>query len=322
MGYFHTNDGLGVQVLRQAKHLRHIPKQAPVISALAKIAYQALGQKLGLNRNTTGQLPGPYINASLPPRNPKLIHDFIDWTGGRHERWRGQVPPTLFPQWGFPLLGETLRGIEYPLTDVLNAGCKLTIHRPVAQDSDLRLRARLEKIEATERRALLFQSLETSDDTGNLCIHAEMRAMVRLNNRGGPLQKKKVNNECLPSEAQMLDEIRLGPNSGLEFACLTGDFNPIHWLPPYAKLAGFGRPILHGFGSLAIALEQLEQTAWSQISHRPRWIDVRFTRPLRLPNQVCVFTHKDRIWVADTKGGRIYLDGQFGLKDEKSQSHD
>ena len=48
--------------------------------------------------------------------------------------------------------------------------------------------------------------------------------------------------------------------AGLEFAFLTGDFNPVHWVRRYARAAGFASPILHGFAMMARTMESLGRT--------------------------------------------------------------
>jgi hypothetical protein len=48
-------------------------------------------------------------------------------------------------------------------------------------------------------------------------------------------------------------------SDGLRFALLSGDFNPIHWCGPLARLSVFGGTVLHGFGSLARSIEALRR---------------------------------------------------------------
>ena len=96
-------------------------------------------------------------------------------------------------------------------------------------------------------------------------------------------------------------------HEGLSFAMLTGDFNPIHWIGPYARHFGFDNTILHGFASLSRTYEVLRQNAEEDIPYLPR-INVRFTRPLVLPNKAKSWFKKEtrpksnwsirRVWCA------------------------
>jgi acyl dehydratase len=85
---------------------------------------------------------------------------------------------------------------------------------------------------------------------------------------------------------------------------LTGDFNPIHWIGPYARHFGFDNTILHGFASLSRTYEVLRQYASVNLDYIPR-INVRFTRPLVLPNKMNVLVQEDtvnKIKLVDEKG--------------------
>ena len=102
----------------------------------------------------------------------------------------------------------------------------------------------------------------------------------------------------------------------LDFAKLTGDFNPIHWIPAYAKVSGFKNTILHGFGTMARAIEALNQNAFAGDTPIRGW-DCRFTRPLVLPAQVGVYVRMGdqggEAWVGDAPGGTAYMAGTFTL---------
>ena len=63
----------------------------------------------------------------------------------------------------------------------------------------------------------------------------------------------------MPADAKEIAFYRLKADAGLDFAKLTGDFNPVHWVPAYARALGFPNTILHGFGTLARAVEGLNR---------------------------------------------------------------
>jgi acyl dehydratase len=90
-------------------------------------------------------------------------------------------------------------------------------------------------------------------------------------------------------DAEEVGRRRLGRSAGLDFARLTGDFNPVHWIGPYARMAGFRGVILHGFATAALATEAVIATRWFGEPARLGGLEVRFTRPLVLPDHVGVF---------------------------------
>jgi acyl dehydratase len=123
----------------------------------------------------------------------------------------------------------------------------------------------------------------------------------------------------VPEDARELGFWRLRADAGLDFAKLTGDFNPVHWVPAYARAFGFRNCILHGFATMARAMEGLHRGLLSGDTGRIRTLDVQFTSPLVLPARVGLYVaHGDdgarRVWVGDGRGGRAQLAGTFELR--------
>jgi hypothetical protein len=106
----------------------------------------------------------------------------------------------------------------------------------------------------------------------------------------------------------------LGTHVGLEFAKLTGDFNPIHWIPPAARANGFRNVINHGFSTMARAIEGLNRSLFSGDVSRLEAIDVKFTKPLVLPAKVGLYIDDDRVFVGDAPGGPAYLVGTYSVR--------
>ena len=119
--------------------------------------------------------------------------------------------------------------------------------------------------------------------------HSERRqTMARQPIQGLPVKKKKERVR-VPVDAREIAFWRLSAHAGLDFAKLTGDFNPIHWVPPAAHAAGFRNVILHGFATLARAIEGMNRTLFAGDTNKLATIDVRFTRPLVLPARVGLY---------------------------------
>ena len=122
----------------------------------------------------------------------------------------------------------------------------------------------------------------------------------------------------MPVDAREIAFFKLGADAGLDFAKLTGDFNPVHWVPRWARAFGFRNVILHGFGTLARAIEALNRGLLAGDVTALHEIDVRFTRPLVLPARVGVYVSGDKVWVGDAPGGPAYLEGTFKLRNIRS----
>jgi hypothetical protein len=293
--------------MTMAVSIKHVLEQGPVLRALGEAAIASLRPPRGTS--TAPGTPGPWIEATLPPRSPSLLRDYVRHVGGDPSWYRGHVPAHLFPQWGFPLAARTLVGLPYPLTKVLNAGCRIEQRAPLPAGEPLLVRARLESIDDDGRRAILVQRVITGTRSAEDALIADMRVFVPLGRRSdGDRDKARP---AVPAAARELSFLRIGPQAGLDFAKLTGDFNPIHWLLPYARAAGLRSTILHGFATLARAIEAMNRALFAGDPARLRSIDVRFTRPLLLPAKVGVYVMGDGIWVGDAASGGAYLEGRF-----------
>jgi hypothetical protein len=290
---------------------RHLLAQGPVIAALARAAaLAALPRRSG----APAVAPGPWLEAELPPRPPGLVRDFIRHVGGDPSWYRGRLPPSLFPQWTFPLAARTLEGLPYPLGRALNAGCRLELHAALPDDEPLLVRARLESIDDDGRRALLTQRVVTGTRRVPDSLIADLRVYVPLATAKDKGARRAP--PTVPAGVRELAFFRLDAGAGRDFAKLTGDVNPIHWLPAYARASGFPRCILHGFSTLARAIEALDRSVFAGDAARLLTIDVRNSAPLVLPAQVGVYIDgAGGIWVGDAAAGRAYLEGRYEAKE-------
>ncbi len=288
--------------------LTHVVRQGPVMAALVRTAFSAAR---GPGRGEV-HAPGPVIETTVPPRDPGLVRDYVAHVGGDPAWYRDTVPAHLFPQWGFPVLSRVLEGVPFDLRRVLNAGCRIEVRRPIPQGRALRLRACLESVDDDGRRALLTQRLETTPDGDDTpAMVARVVALVPLRSDGPKAEKK--DRPRVADDADALARFALTTGDGLTFAALTGDFNPVHWLGPYARAAGFKGTILHGFGTLARAYEGVVRAVFAGDPSRMGAFDVRFVRPLVLPAQVALLARgrgpSFEVWVGDAPGGPAYLTG-------------
>jgi len=325
---------------------KHIIHQRRVLATLGKTAVSAVRQQLG-GGNTAGALPvtpGPEHTAVVPPLPKTLIRDYVRYCGGDPGAYRHTLPAHLFPQWGFPLAARTLVGLPYPLLRVLNGGCRLEVNHPLPAGEPLNVSARLDSIDDNGRRAVLCQRVVTGTAEHPEAVVGYLYAIVPLG--GGRKDKTdkeprkrsgkavlhglnvkprseapgqaeaakpaKKETQRVPQKARELAYWRIGADAGLAFAMLTGDFNPVHWIKPYARAFGFKSTILHGFATMARAIEGLNRGLFAGRVDALSMVDVQFTRPLTLPGSVGLYvTEDDQVFVGDAPGGPAYLVGRF-----------
>ena len=295
---------------------KFIIHQAPTIAALAEVIGSAL-----YNRATGAELPaptipGPEIETTLSPRPDDLVRTYIRNVGGDPSAYRGIVPPHIFPQWGFPLASKALVGLKYPFERIVNAGCRLEASAPLPQGEPLNVRVRLDDIDDNGRRALIRVRVITGTASAPDALTGYIQTFIPL---GGPPSSdesaKKKEPPRVPSDGREIGVWKLAANAGLDFAKLTGDFNPIHWLAPYARAMGFRSCILHGFSTMARSFEGLARARLAGTPGRISVFESRFTHPLGLPATVGLYLGGDQtIFVGAAPGGRAFLEGRYELR--------
>lgn len=289
---------------------KFILEQGPVIAGLGKSALGALKQRFGAPSGGVAT-PSVEIRKTIKPRSPELLKAYVRHVGGDPKAYRGVVPPHLFPQWGFPLATATLDGIPYPMMKVMNGGCRLEVKAPLPADQPLQVSAQLVDIDDNGRRAVLHQRIVTGTVDVPEAVIGHLYAIVPLGGGGddkpkGPRKEKPR----VPRDAREIAFWSIGPKAGLDFAKLTGDFNPVHWVPPYARAFGFRNTILHGFSTMARSIEGLNRNLF--MGRTPiREFDVKFTRPLVLPAKVGLFVRANEVFVGDALEGPAYMVGTF-----------
>jgi acyl dehydratase len=298
--------------------IKYIVHQGPVLRGMGEAVFAALRQRAGIGETAAATVPGPVITQTVAPRPADLVNAYVRHVGGDPTSYRGRVPAHLFPQWAFPLTGKLVQGLKYPMLAAMNGGCKLTIRAPLPLGEPLEVSGQLVSVDDNGQRAILDQRLVTGTRAVPDAIEAHLYVFVPLKGKGDqpkgngkPRDKDKAR---VPVDARELAYWRLGPTAGLDFAKLTGDFNPIHWVPAWARAFGFKSTILHGFGTMARAIEGLNRAKLAGDVDALSEIDVRFTRPLVLPARVGLYVLDNRIWVGDAPGGPAYLEGTFTTK--------
>ena len=95
---------------------------------------------------------------------------------------------------------------------------------------------------------------------------------------GGPDSPKKE--IFIPDgEPDYVSEVSTKPDQALIFR-LSGDYNPLHSDPNFAKAAGFEKPILHGMCTYGIACRSLVNEICENDASKLKRFDCRFSSPV------------------------------------------
>jgi acyl dehydratase len=204
----------------------------------------------------------------------------------------------------------------------------LEVRAALPIDEPIDVHARLESVQDNGRRALIRTRVRSGTASAVDALVADMYALVPLDSGGDRSNGEDRSNGAererpqqreparVPASAHELAFLELDRHAGLDFAKLTGDFNPVHWIPSYARASGLRGTILQGFSTLARAIEALDRRVFAGDVRRLETIDVRFTGPLLLPARAGVYLDGGDLYVGDAPSGRAFLQGSFTTRKE------
>lgn len=297
---------------------KHILHQGPVIGAFLQSAVGIAKQNLfpASRPTTTPPVPGPIFENTTRPLPDGLLHDYIQEVGGETSWYRGIVPAHLFPQWVFALSQKTLAGLPYPIEKVMNGGCRLEINGAIPRGEALISTAQLSNLDDNGKRVVITQKMTSGTEAHPELINAYFYPIVPLSQKGASGDKKQKQKpktpRIVPENAREITRWTFGPKAGMNFAKLTGDFNPIHWIDGYARAFGFRGVIIHGFATMAYAIEGLNRNLFGGDVSRLAVFDAQFTKPLHYPANVGLFVDdQGGVFVGDAPGGAAYLMGTY-----------
>lgn len=303
--------------------LKHLQEQSANIRALVRIAGSSVrgaipSRSKSQKAEQSYTAPGPLYRSRVRPPSTELVSAYLKFLGnsGASPEF---IPAHLFPQWAFPLMAEALAATPYPIAKVVNAGCSLASLRDLPRRDWYGLEVQLTRIEESPNKTLLELSiatgpmLENGDLDPDFVLQARTTVLIPKRTRSASNQSKKL---FVPADAVSLKTLNLSASTARQFALLTGDLNPIHWLSPYAKLSGFRSVILHGFASVALLIEETKRSTVKN-ELQTSSIEAKFLRPCVLPNRPrCLWDPTERqLFLADGVSTTPYAVIQ--LKDER-----
>ena len=202
-----------------------------------------------------------------------LNHTFQQWAGFHHTK-TALSPPLLVSQTLLSAVATLTSYCPYPLLNVLNQGLKLTVLDSIQPKQPFTIQGKLIDASDDGYRAKIHSHVVLKNNSGKTIITLDAYAAVMLKSRPQNTAKKPAQ----VVEWQTIDSWQMPERAGVEFFLLTGDFNPIHTVPWFAKRTRFAGCIMHGYGAFSKIYAAIENQG-VVISE----IETRFIKPIPLP---------------------------------------
>jgi len=163
------------------------------------------------------------------------------------------VIPALNTIFTFGKEGKSAPGLNYSLDRVLHGEQYTELMRPLPLHAKLTHKSRIANIYDKGKNALVITEVVSYDEAGNALTKNEITTFVRgaggWGGDRGPAQDINVPPDRAPDKVV---EDKIPAHQALLYR-LSGDWNPLHADPGFAKAFGFDRPILHGLCTFGYA---------------------------------------------------------------------
>ncbi|MCQ4207215.1 MaoC family dehydratase [Streptomyces longispororuber] len=154
--------------------------------------------------------------------------------------------------------GLAAPGIDVNLAHVLHGGQTVELHRPIPVEGSARTAARVAAVYDKTKAAVVVLRTEVADADGPLWT-SDASIFIRgeggFGGERGPSDRLQV-----PDRAPDRTVDRPIREDQALLYRLSGDWNPLHADPEFAKLGGFDKPILHGLCSYGMTLKAVVDT--------------------------------------------------------------
>jgi (3R)-3-hydroxyacyl-CoA dehydrogenase / 3a,7a,12a-trihydroxy-5b-cholest-24-enoyl-CoA hydratase / enoyl-CoA hydratase 2 len=163
------------------------------------------------------------------------------------------VAPALKAMFDLAKEGKQAPGLHYGFDRVLHGEQYTEIRAPWPTHGKLTHKIKIKDIFDKGKGALVINAITTTDENGAELAYNEVTTFVRGAGGWGGERGPSADVNVAPSRApDAVVEEKTDPNQALLYR-LSGDWNPLHADPAFAKNFGFERPILHGLCTFGFA---------------------------------------------------------------------
>ncbi|MFJ9421054.1 MaoC/PaaZ C-terminal domain-containing protein [Streptomyces sp. NPDC101249] len=195
--------------------------------------------------------------------------------------------------------GLSMPGVDVDLARVLHGGQSLTLHRPIPVKGAATATGRIAAVHDKGKAAVLVMRTEVADEQGPLWTN-DAQIFVRGEGGWGGDRGPATRLDPPGGPPDRTVERTVREDQALLYR-LSGDWNPLHADPEFAKRAGFDRPILHGLCTYGMTLKAVVDTLLDGDPARVRSYATRFAGVV-VPGE----TLRIRMWRPD--GGTVRVE--------------
>lgn len=170
-----------------------------------------------------------------------------------------------------------LPGMHFGLDRLLHGEQYMCLRRPLPSRATLTHHFKLKRLLDKDPHAVVTLAISSCDKTGAELIYNELTAFVLGAGGFGGERGVAMATEAPPSGRPdaTIEEV-IADNQALLYR-LSGDWNPLHVNPAFAREFGFKRPILHGLCTLGFCCRHVIKAFANNDGRRLKSVRVRFS---------------------------------------------
>jgi acyl dehydratase len=168
----------------------------------------------------------------------------------------------VLPSFGvIPVFGSmgglgAIPGLEFNFAMLLHGEQDLEIHQPIPPEAKVTNRGEVKEIWDKGKAALVVLEMVTSDESGAPLFTNRFSLFLRGEGGFGGEPGPKAGNEPPDRDPDGVIDVPTLPQQALIYR-LSGDKNPLHADPEFAKMGGFDKPIIHGLCSYGVVCKAI-----------------------------------------------------------------
>ena len=149
-----------------------------------------------------------------------------------------------------------VEGLSFNFAMLLHGEQDLEVHQPIPPEATITNRGKVAEIWDKGKAALVVLQVDSSDESGQPLFTNRFSLFLRGEGGFGGEPGPKAGNKKPDREPDGVVEKTLMPQQALIYR-LSGDKNPLHADPEFAKMASFEPPIIHGLCSYGVVCKAI-----------------------------------------------------------------
>jgi acyl dehydratase len=188
-----------------------------------------------------------------------------------------KVLPTFAVIPGFPAMMGLASTVEINPVMLVHGEQRIKLHKPIPTKGKLTTAGKVTGVYDKGKGALLVVEAETKDDQGEVLFENTAGVFVRGAGDFGGERGPEAGNKAPERAPDKSVEMQTLPIQAMIYR-LSGDRNPLHIDPAFAKMAGYDTPILHGLCTYGHVGRAVLSEYCDNDPARMTGLDVRFSR--------------------------------------------